>query len=199
MYEVEIKFIAEDSAALKQRLENLNIAWLPEMTEDDVFYQHPSRDFRQTDEALRMRQVIAADGSQLYTLTYKGPKLDKETKTRQEIEIPLTFDAQYTENFENMKNILTALGFRQSSFVHKIRNEGTFFYAGRSFNVCLDELPELAERNRPSHFVELETIADSADWQPARDAVKELAASLGLTDSIQNSYLELLSGSAFSQ
>ncbi|GHT28427.1 adenylate cyclase [Planctomycetales bacterium] len=199
MYEVEIKFAVNDSAVLKQRLENLNIAWLPEMTEEDVFYQHPSRDFRQTDEALRMRQIISADGSQLYTLTYKGPKLDKETKTRQEIEIPLAMDAQYTENVENMKNILTALGFRQSGFVHKIRNEGTFFYANRGFNVCLDELPELAERNRSSHFIELETLADSADWQSARDAVKELAVSLGLKDSIQNSYLELLSDSAFSQ
>lgn len=192
MYEVEIKFVVGDAAALKRELERFNIAWLPIMTEDDFFYQHPQRDFRQTDEALRIRQAMQENGSQFCTLTYKGPKLDKETKTRREIEIPIAADTAYPENLESMKEIFTALGFRQSGFVHKLRQEGTFSYAGRSFNVCLDELPELAKRNQPSHFIELETLVHSDDWESARNAVKELASLLGLSDSVQSSYLELL-------
>ena len=45
----------------------------------DEYYAHPARDFAITDEALRLRTE-----NNLTVITYKGPKLDRETKTREE-------------------------------------------------------------------------------------------------------------------
>ena len=62
------------------------------------------RDFAQTDEALRIRQVSGAN-----QITYKGPKIDEATKTRREIEIPL---APGTDLVTKYQELLEAIGFR---------------------------------------------------------------------------------------
>ena len=49
----------------------------------DEYFNHPCRDFAVTDEALRLRKD--PDGK----MTYKGPKLDRTTKTREEIEMDI--------------------------------------------------------------------------------------------------------------
>ena len=56
-FEVEIKFQVYDVVKLEQQLRELangDVFGEP-VIESDSFYQHPSRDFTQTDECLRIR------------------------------------------------------------------------------------------------------------------------------------------------
>ncbi len=80
--EVEVKFPVPDLAAVQSQLEGLGATPSQAVEEIDVYYRHPARDFAATDEALRIRRVGPAN-----RITYKGPKVDPTTKTRQEIEL----------------------------------------------------------------------------------------------------------------
>jgi hypothetical protein len=74
------------------------------VTQVDQYFNHPARDFAQTDEALRLRRV-----GEVNFITYKGPKLDAITKSRHEIELPLpSGDAAAT----GFAELLTTLGFQ---------------------------------------------------------------------------------------
>ena len=179
MYEVEMKFRITSPSDFERKLESIGVVLGEPVEEIDQFYQHPSRDFAKTDEGLRIRRRVFAGESEKRFLTYKGPKIDPLTKTRKEIEIRL-------EAVEPWHDVLTALGFQPAAVVTKIRRRGSLTFNGRSFDVLLDELPTLGT------FVELETIADEADRDAARQAVLDLAATLGLGESIRDGYLELL-------
>ena len=82
--EVELKFAVADAVAVREKLNQLGAEFLAPVIQTDNYYAHPARDFAATDEALRIRRV----GTASY-LTYKGPKIDQMTKTREETEIPL--------------------------------------------------------------------------------------------------------------
>ena len=84
MYEVEQKHRVRMSAVLVARLAERGVELENAIEQSDQYFAHPCRDFAKTDEALRIRVV----GDKSF-VTYKGPKLDKTTKTRHEIELPL--------------------------------------------------------------------------------------------------------------
>ena len=84
-YEVEMKFplpTQADVDSLRERITQSDAVAQESLDQRDVYLAHPSRDFVQTDEVFRLRHV----GEQNY-LTYKGPVIDAETKTRREIEV----------------------------------------------------------------------------------------------------------------
>ncbi|MEZ6108510.1 MAG: class IV adenylate cyclase [Pirellulaceae bacterium] len=81
--EIEAKFAVRDEANLLGRLEACGFRIEQELDQADYYYNHPARDFRETDEAFRIR----VSGEDL-NLTYKGPRLDSRIKTRSEIELP---------------------------------------------------------------------------------------------------------------
>jgi len=180
MYEVEMKFQITSPSDFERMLESHGVVLGWPVEEFDRFYQHPSRDFAQTDEGLRLRRRMFADGTEECFLTYKGPKIDPLTKTRKEIDIRL-------EAVEPWHDILTALGFQPVAFVPKTRRRGHLAEGGRNFDVLLDLLP-----GGLGFFVELETFAEETDCDAARQALLDLAAKLGLGGSIRTSYLELL-------
>src|SRR5688572_27504135 len=114
-WEVEQKFRMPDDRTLSE-LAALGVQFSPAFSQCDRYFNHPARDFAATDEALRIRQV----GSRNY-LTYKGPKIDLETKTRQELELPL---ADGPEAAEQMTQVLLQLGFQLAGIVRKSRRTG---------------------------------------------------------------------------
>ena len=63
MYEVENKFRVERFEPIigKLRALGLQIDQQGELRQVDVYFAHPSRDFRQTDEVLRIRSVGQAN------------------------------------------------------------------------------------------------------------------------------------------
>lgn len=187
MFEVEIKFSVVDPDLLERRLTEFGVEFAPEIEEQDRFYQHPVRDFTRSDEALRLRRTRLPDGTEQTFLTYKGPKIDTETKTRREIEIPLSEPAL-------LNDILLALSFEPKGHVRKFRRPGRLLFENRQFNVLLDRLPDLLEKGLPGTFVELETLTDETSLVQARQDLLGLARRLGLSDSIRTSYLGLLEG-----
>lgn len=185
IYEVEMKFRVPEGGPPDGDLAPLEIFWAEPYEEVDCYYGHPARDFVRTDEALRIRYRNLPDGETERRITYKGPKIDTETKTRREIEIPLSPDDPW-------EDILDALGFTPRGVVRKIRRRGTCVFQGRQFEVLRDHLPELDARPGGGRFIELETLAGEKELAEARSDLLELARQLDLGESVRTSYLGLL-------
>lgn len=177
-FEVEQKFRLEDRAALTAKLASLQVQLSEPQLQVDTYFRHPARDFAQTDEALRIRQV-----GEVNCITYKGPKIDKTTKTRREIELPLASGARAAEQFAEL---LQALSFQPVTAVRKQRRYGELERGGQRVEIALDEV------DRVGTFAELELTSDEAGLEKARECLASLAAELGLRQLERRSYLELL-------
>ena len=186
-FEVEIKFrvnnidISELERQLQQRFD---VSKFEEpVMESDSFFQHPCRNFVQTDECLRLRNRSFADGTSKHFLTYKGPKIDASTKTRQEIETPITEP-------ECLESMLVALGFCKAASVRKFRRRMALTVEHRHVDIVFDTLPDLPESSR--FFVEMETIASYAEIEECRTLLLSIAEQLELSKPIRDSYLKLV-------
>ncbi|MGD9128114.1 MAG: class IV adenylate cyclase [Planctomycetia bacterium] len=180
MYEVEQKFVVADLDAVQQRLVELGVEYFRQRSEIDTYFNHPARDFAETDEAIRLRQVGGEN-----RITYKGPKIDKTTKTRHEIDLKLL---EGEETFYQWAALLKVLGFEPVGQVQKEREKAWLDWEGYHVEVSLDTVAELGT------FVELEIIAPENQVDAARDAIGSLAKTLGLTKNERRSYLGLLLG-----
>ncbi len=185
-YEVEAKFRIVDLAALERRIISLGGTFGEPIEENDRFYQHPARDFAATDEGLRIR-LRGTGPDRECRITYKGPKIDRKTKTRREIEIPLQ-----AERFEEWDRLLQALGFRPAGTVWKRRKICSLSFEGRDFEITIDELPVLADENSSGLFSEIETSAESETLESARESLLKFAATLPLGENIRQGYLEMI-------
>lgn len=171
MLEVEAKARLASPDDARRALRRMGAEPLGAEEQRDAYFAHPARDFARTDEALRLRQAAAS-----VELTYKGPKLDAATKTREELTVRL-------ESPDEAARILERLGFRRVAEVRKRREA----WALRGLEVALDEVDGLGA------FVEVEGRAEHAADVPAvRDAVLALLKELGGAESIRTSYLEML-------
>ncbi|QDV38492.1 class IV adenylate cyclase [Tautonia plasticadhaerens] len=180
-FEVEMKFRGADHAALARLLAELGGQAGEAVEQEDIYLSHPSRDFRETDEALRLRR----DGAE-NRVTYKGPKLAGPTKTREELE--LTYEAG-ADSLARMERLFVNLGFRPVATVRKTRIGYRLSFEGRPMQVGLDTVDGLGV------FAEVEAIAHGpADLPEAQQYVLELAGRLGLgADQVEvRSYLRLL-------
>ncbi len=178
MLEVELKFALADPSAFRQPLADLGATAQQAVTQSDAYYNHPARDFAQTDEALRVRTV---DGESL--VTYKGPKQGGLAKTRFELELPLAAGTA-----DGWGEVLVKLGFRPVATVTKRRTPFRLQRGGRTFELTIDEVEGLGT------FAEVETLADDATRDAAEAAVVALAGELGLSAPEPRSYLGMLIG-----
>ncbi|KAA5545175.1 class IV adenylate cyclase [Roseiconus nitratireducens] len=187
MFEIEQKFRVADRRELQSRLAASGASAGETQRHADTYYQHPSRDFRQSQEALRIRQVDSVP-----SVTYKGPKLrlsDSTLKARQEIEWCL---APGDPEGRQMQRLLTALGFSVVEIVEKTRcSYGWSDDDPRNhFTVTLDDVDGLG------CFAEIELLIDESDSnqdaaEEAGESIARLADQLGLLHRVQESYLEL--------
>jgi adenylate cyclase class 2 len=178
LWEVEQKFRITDVQAAEAKLAQLGAHFADSIQQIDHYFNHPARDFGQTDEALRLRQV----GSQNF-ITYKGPRVDATTKTRRELELPLPPGQPALDQFTSL---LKALGFRPVGTVRKQRRKASLDWEGRSVEAALDDVEGLGS------FLELEISAEDAALQPAKQSLQSLAQRLEAENSERKSYLELL-------
>lgn len=180
-FEVEIKFRDADHDALLRRLAELGAEPRAEVEQEDIYLSHPSRDFRETDEAMRLRR----DGDE-NRVTYKGPKLGGPTKTREEIE--LTFEPG-PDALAMMERLFVNLGFRPVATVRKRRAAYHLVFEGRPIQVGIDSVEGLGA------YAEVEAIAHGpADLPEAQRVVLDLAGRLGLgSDQVETrSYLRMV-------
>jgi adenylate cyclase class 2 len=176
-WEVEQKYRVANLAIVRERLVALGATLGETIEQADRYFNHPSRDFRLTDEALRVRR----SGGAMF-ITYKGPRIDGETKTRQEIELPLPNQPSTLDEFTQL---FEALGFRRVATVSKCRQPTHLQWQGCSVQVALDDVPGVGS------FVELEIAADDAGLAAAKQAIQELGSRLDLERVERRSYLEL--------
>lgn len=170
--EVELKIKVDSAAEVERVLLAAGASKFCEEKQVDTYFQHPSRDFRETDEALRVRRTPGSA-----SIAYKGPKLDTQAKTRVEVEVPVP-DAEIA------KELFRRLGFTEIAKVEKIRR----IYALDDIRVYVDSVSGLGD------FVELEISARPSDVRKAEEALLSLAKRLGLPleRSTRKSYLELI-------
>jgi adenylate cyclase class 2 len=177
-YEVENKYPVADLTDTERRLSEMDAIVGTEVRQIDTYFAHPARDFSKTDEAIRIRRI----GEENF-LTYKGPKIDSTTKTRREIELPITPGEQGALDWTSM---LEALGFQVAAEVRKRRRQLLVTWKGTPVGIALDEVEGLGT------FVELEIAADARSLSEAQRHLTDLAQKLKLANPERGSYLELL-------
>ena len=175
MIEVEVKVrLSQDG--IERKLEDIGAEFAGSEDQVDVYYSAPHRDFAETDEALRIR-TVASESISKNILTYKGPKIDSESKTREEIEVGI-------EGKKEMDRMLMLLGFSKVYEVSKTRRN----YRVDDITISLDDVKGLG------NFMEVEMASEEDDFSSQKDKVFSLLNLLGHDrgDVIRTSYLELL-------
>ncbi len=179
-WEVEQKYIVDDVVSLRTNLAAQGFEWINSETNSDIYFRHPCRDLRATDEAFRLRTV-----DDRCCVTYKGKRLPGPVKTRPEIEL----DVNLAER-ESWLVMLQHLGFKPLPAVNKRRQN--FAYSGiieanlPKMHVTLDEVEFLG------YFAELELIVtEENQLDLAASRIEQLACRLGLLSVQPRSYLSL--------
>jgi len=167
MLEIEIKAYCAGHDEIIRRIEKLGGTLQKRVSEKDVYYRHPARDFASTDEAFRIRVEDERN-----ILTYKGPKIGTKSKTRIEKEVLFA-------DLTAMKEILNMLGFAVVDEISKTRT----IYKINDIEVCLDNVDGLGT------FVELEKLG--TDREEGEKVLFSVAFELGLSEFETRSYLEL--------
>jgi adenylate cyclase, class 2 len=175
--EVEAKYRVADVQLLEKKLENLGAQFLSQEKHRDTYLRHPCRDFRTTEEALRLRWVNGKPW-----ITYKGPRQPGPVKVRPETELELgnADDASWLAFWQ-------ALGFEPVASVVKLRRTFQLQTDRRPLEVALDAVEGIG------NFVEIERICDSDDEvELSKSDIATIAYQLGLNDDESKSYLALV-------
>jgi adenylate cyclase class 2 len=175
MYEVELK-VSADLSTVSERLDELGATQTGDVRQVDTYYNAPDRDFAETDEALRVRRETRA-GDTSARITYKGPLVDDESKTREEYETGV-------DNGDTADTIFERLGFDRTATVRKDRE----FYRYDGYTITLDTVEGVGE------FVEVETETDEDGVEDAREGAADILRTLNLDpdEQIRTSYLGML-------
>lgn len=166
--EIEAKYrltCAIDSTM--EKLVRLGAIYKEVIDEEDTYFQHPCRDFSETDEALRIRRMMSG-GLEKWVLTYKGPRqMIGEVKIREEIETELP-------DPEKFRRILEKLGFVKVATIAKKR----FVYSYDECEILIDHVSGLGM------FLEIEC--------KERSKIDEIRKSLcNCLEPVHKTYLEL--------
>ncbi len=192
MIEVEIKVKITDPELMRKRFIEKQGIYKFSLTHEDTYFNMPNglRDFKKTDEALRLRKSIkfiknnyAEDQKSEVYFTYKGKKIDNSTKTREEIDLKI-------EDYGKMKRILSLLGFKEVLSVKKERELFKFEYKNYSIEALIDYLPVLNQ-----HFIEVEYLTDSSEKiEEIKEVLFDFLSLFNIKreDSVRKSYLELV-------
>jgi len=173
LIEVEVKAKVDDLKKFEVALKAISAQFIKKVEDVDLYFNAPHKDYMKTDEALRIRRR-----DDEISVTYKGPKFDLKSKSREEVNL-LINDAFTAEK------LFELLGFRKAGVVKKTR----LIFKLSDVEVSLDEVEGLGS------FIEIET--ESMDKKEAinkRDELLKVLKSLGIEESAfeRRSYLELL-------
>jgi len=166
--EIEAKAYVKDIGKIERILSEMGAHGEETCYQIDSYFNHPSRNFAQTDEALRIR----ISNSDTF-LTYKGPKIDSFTKTREELEI-------HIDDPETSRLLLERLGFQ---FIAQVKKKRTI-YGYEDLHICLDDVEGLGT------FIEVEI--QEKDLEKGRSKALRVLKQLHLYRLETRSYLELL-------
>ncbi len=192
LIEVEIKVRLLNPDEMRKNFKKKNGKYKFSLIHEDTYFNMPNelRDFRQTDEALRIRKSIEYDKHDKdnkkncrYYITYKGKKIDLTTKSRKELEVKIS-------DGEEMKEILKILGFQEIYTVKKERELYEFNFEDNNIEALIDYIPILKE-----HFLEVEIVTESPEHlNEVSEILFRFLSIFGIKkeESIRKSYLELI-------
>jgi adenylate cyclase class 2 len=186
--EIELKARIDGRKAIAERIIALGGMFVREVSQEDVYFKHPCYNFKEKDEALRLRREGSA-----CMLTFKGSRFGSGAKMREELEVGV-------EDYETATTILERVGFEKAFVIRKNR----LIYSLEGAEVSLDSVEGLGE------FVEVELILTDEMTEDVRNGVgagEDLRKKLhGLAEKLQvpkdrlttESYLELLASKSSS-
>ncbi|MFP3298572.1 MAG: class IV adenylate cyclase [Thermocladium sp.] len=173
MFEVEIKYRVSLLDDLR-KIVSLVAKPIGISVEEDHYFNHPCRDFAQSDEAIRIR--IHGDGEVI--MTYKGRRIGSVGKSRMEINLKV-------DDYDNAALMMASLGFKEVAVIRKRRE----LFTVDKYTIYLDNADNLGK------FVEVETMVsdESLIDETAQDILKFAQEKLGLKpEQIERrTYLEL--------
>ncbi len=192
MIEVEIKVKISNPELMRKQFKEYNGIYKLSLVHEDTYFNMPKglRDFKKTDEALRLRKSIEFNKNNkeknqkvAYFLTYKGKKIDDTTKTREELEIKI-------ENLDKMRELLKNLGFKEIFTIKKDRELYEFIFNNFHIDALIDYIPILNQ-----HFIEVEFLSETQNnLESTKNKLFEFLGHFGISqqESIRESYLELI-------
>ena len=187
-FEVEIKIKLDDDEkkAVEVYLENKK--YLGKSRQVDAYFDTNPPSYARLDKALRLRMQTAIDSDKngnddVIELTFKGPKLNLDSKTRKE----LNLDLNNKTKFETIEIFLFELGFSNAIKIVKTRKSWT----ASDIHFSLD-------KNDLGYYLEIEKIIEAENLiEDAEEDLwillqKILDKKLSKNRKITKSYLQLL-------
>ncbi|MGC9147860.1 MAG: class IV adenylate cyclase [Sulfolobales archaeon] len=172
--EYEAKFKASSLDEIERTLRNLGAVFEEEVYEEDHYIDlYPCVKLKERDEALRIRISRGNRTSQRGELTYKGPKIKKNLKIREELTVEVSDPHVLIEIFKR-------LGFRE--YVLKKHRK---IYRLANYKIFLDRVEDIGS------FIEIE-IEGVKSAEEFIEHIKKFKSLVGITgDHIVKSYLEM--------
>ncbi len=167
--EIKIEVVGEDIESIVTALNKLGCSYVDRVVEEDIYFNHPCRDFKESDEVVRLRfRRFLNKRSNAIMLTYKGPRrMQGNIKIREEIEVEV-------KNYEKTYLLLTKLGFNEVARVKKER----IIYKCWGTEVTIDNVEALGL------FMEIEG---------SREAITKVLNTLDIRyKPVEKTYLELI-------
>ena len=157
-----------------------------------MYFNHTSRSEifqKPTEQSDQVTKVYGLNDNKIKSetadLTYKGPKLDAQIKTR--VENVVSFDPK---DIKPMESILKVMNLKKVIEIRKKRLPYTIAYQNYDIEIVLDEIEYL-----PGHYMELEIqCKEKEETTKAKEVMISLLNEFGysIEDSIRDSYLELI-------
>jgi len=197
-YEIElkIKLLDNDKARIDEYLSSNKFSGKFEggFEQTDNYFDTTEPSFARNDTALRVRVEKPTNASQgeesTIEMTYKGKKLNPNSKTRLEYNLNLTKETKY----ESVEGFLNELGYIKSVSINKQR-----------LNYSLENDITLSiDTNEIGTFVEIEKIIDDKSLIESTevylwDYLQKIIGKLPIDRKIVKSYLELILESRISE
>ncbi len=186
-WEVEQKFKVADVQGLRLKLAECGFVRQGSERNSDVYFRHPCRDLKATDEAFRLRTL-----DDTACLTYKGKRLESAVKSRPEIELSIAHKER-----DQWLQMLQQLGFDPLPAVVKARETYALDSKHRSsaesalsssgLHVTIDEVEQLGT------YAEIElVVSQPSQLEQAAREIELIAGRLGLSKVEPRSYLSML-------
>lgn len=175
-YEVELK-VQADHETVAEHLDEMGATCNRSVHQTDTYYKSPFEDLLSGDEALRVRRqwpLGEETDDEKDILIYKGPLMENDSETHEELEAVVT-------DSESMIAIFEKMGFEEATTIDRERK----FYTVDGHTLSLDSVVGLGQ------FIELKMVVD--DLESSREQALELLRDLGLEpeDQIKNTYIDV--------
>jgi predicted adenylyl cyclase CyaB len=171
--EYEAKFRVRDHSEVERALRTLGAVYEEEVFEEDHYIDlYPCVKLRERDEALRIR-ISEGSRSKRGEITYKGPRMRRDLKIRDEITVDVS-------NPRDLLEIFRRLGFKS----HVIKKRRKIFRLG-VYRIFLDDVESVGK------FLEIEVEGVSSP-EEFLESIRRLKSLIGFEgEHVVKSYLEL--------